>query len=691
MEKEVKRPSFIYRVVPKRSFWPVMGVVMLQMAAYYIPKLLNIGREHYIIETVPDRIIPFVPVFVVFYVLAFLQWVVYYLILAREEKSVMKRYLIAGAVGKLVCLALFLIVPTTITRPDPGTGFFNFCCRVIYGFDEPTNLFPSMHCFESWMCMRLALEEKKKGRVPELSRSLVRGYSGEMILCVNRRQVRSFEGYITRVKRDEIEVLFEKVFSRRRWRLDEMVETAADEMAEATKDVGMIFVKTHTIRTCVLSILVFLSTVFIKQHYFVDMISAVLLAELALFFGKLVTGKDADGECPTDYKGRIPAPVKEPKNRNPVKTVLLVIGKILLWLFIIVLIIALYVVVKADVSCSNLERIDSRGVFYSLDYTGNYDTPLVSETLNIFGGGCSAFITENEEGEVITGRSYDFPHKDANGDPTGLNVLVKCSPEGKYKSVGIADIGLLSVVGLPYYAGAFDGNVSRIPLMFAPYLCMDGMNEKGLTVSILALDLKDGETPMHQTEEGKRTLMVNAVLRQLLDNCATLEEAVDLVEDVNISSTFGYDYHLFVTDAAGNSAVFEWRYSDFTVTYTDAVTNFYVGYDDACDCYSGDRLKDSFVVPENADREYRYGYGHGYGRFKMLAETLFEHISDAGTARTEMTDEDAMELLSDVSQEYDPEAMTSLTQYSVVYNSADLTATVCVMRDYDVRYVFGID
>ena len=376
---------------------------------------------------------------------------------------------------------------------------------------------------------------------------------------------------------------------------------------------------------------------------------------------------------------------------SKVKKVLKIFGITIGIILALLLLGVAAVVIKAGTSYDNLERIDNEGAFYAIDYTGNYDGPLISKTLDLLGGGCSAFLTENENGDIITCRNYDFPHKDDEGNSSGLNLLVRCNPEGRYSSVGIADMALLSMVGMPYYAGALDsGKASKIPLMFAPYLCMDGINEKGLSASILALDTKDGEAAMNQNEEGKKSLMINALLRQILDNCASLDEAVKYVENVNVVSTFGHDFHLFVTDAAGNSAVFEWRYNDFTVTYTNAATNFYVGYDDGCDCYYGDVLKDRFVKAENVSWEYRYGYGHGYGRFKKLAETMEEHVTDRNTCIPSMTDEEVMDLLANVSQEYDPDLMTSQTQYSVIYNNTDPSATVCIMRDYENIYSFRI-
>ena len=380
-------------------------------------------------------------------------------------------------------------------------------------------------------------------------------------------------------------------------------------------------------------------------------------------------------------------PGKRKKHR-----ILRCIGIILLALVLLLLIFIAAFCIKAKTSYADLERVDEEGYFYSMTYTGNYDTPIVYGPLNIMrDSGCSAFITKNNSGEVITGRNYDFPHLDKNGDTTGLNVLVKCSPKGGYSSVGIADAALFSVIGLPYYSGSLDsGDVTTLPLMFIPYLCMDGINEKGVTVSILALDIKDGETPMYQTYEGRKTYMVNQLLREILDNCASVGEAVKLAESVNIANTFGYDYHLFVTDASGVSAVFEWRYNELKIIYTDCVTNFYVGYDDACDSYSGDTLREVFAVPEKFTRDYTYGYGHGYERFATVAKSLDEHMTDSASYTTVMTDTEAMGILKSVCQKYISGSPTSLTQYSVVYNNSSLSAEICVSGDYSKSYMFTV-
>ena len=198
-------------------------------------------------------------------------------------------------------------------------------------------------------------------------------------------------------------------------------------------------------------------------------------------------------------------------------------------------------------SLDTLKRIDAAGIFYEMtcdyDYHGN---PVFQTLLSKFGqydAGCSAFTTWNETGDCfLTARNYDYRHKGPDGAYTGLNVAIHCAPEGKYKSVGIADACWLSLAGGAYYAGVLDdGRTDTSLAVLLPYLCVDGINEKGVTISILKLDIKDGETAVDQREPGKITISHSVLARYILDNCATVEEAVALAREYNIRNTGGMD------------------------------------------------------------------------------------------------------------------------------------------------------
>ena len=85
-------------------------------------------------------------------------------------------------------------------------------------------------------------------------------------------------------------------------------------------------------------------------------------------------------------------------------------------------------------------------------------------------------------------------------------------------------------------------------------------------------------------------------------------------------------------------------------------------------------------------------------RYKEVVDvrtgTRMGYVCDAefdenGTYSTRLTDELARNLLSLVAQQHTPE-MTSMTQYSVIYNQSALTADVWLSRDYSKKYTFKV-
>ena len=58
----------------------------------------------------------------------------------------------------LACFILFLLVPTTNVRPElAGSTIAEKMLQFIYNMDggtSPSNLFPSIHCYASWLCYR---------------------------------------------------------------------------------------------------------------------------------------------------------------------------------------------------------------------------------------------------------------------------------------------------------------------------------------------------------------------------------------------------------------------------------------------------------------------------------------------------------------------------------------------------------
>ena len=146
------------------GFFPLALVLVLgvNLFVFFGTRLLNTGREHVSMWMKVDDIIPFLPAFVFIYFLAFIQWIAGWLLLAREGRSAAAEWYASDIIGKLLAGVCFLILPTCIIRPAvSGSSLADQLTRFLFRIDEENNLFPSIHCLESWACLRSAWQMKR--------------------------------------------------------------------------------------------------------------------------------------------------------------------------------------------------------------------------------------------------------------------------------------------------------------------------------------------------------------------------------------------------------------------------------------------------------------------------------------------------------------------------------------------------
>ena len=149
--------------IPPRYSWPLLaGALLTNMAVYNGARFINRSRTHYILSLPLDDRIPLCTPFVVIYLLAFVQWAAGYVLAARESREVCHDIAVGDIFAKLICFVIFLMVPTTLIRPEViGSSIFDRLTRLVYSLDAPDNLLPSIHCLESWMCLRGSLMIKE--------------------------------------------------------------------------------------------------------------------------------------------------------------------------------------------------------------------------------------------------------------------------------------------------------------------------------------------------------------------------------------------------------------------------------------------------------------------------------------------------------------------------------------------------
>ena len=250
---------------------------------------------------------------------------------------------------------------------------------------------------------------------------------------------------------------------------------------------------------------------------------------------------------------------------------------------------------------------------------------------------CSAFVTKTPDEKYLGGRSFGLGGTDT--------LCVYTHPSDGYASISTVSTDMLNVgADNAYPTTSLEG---RAALLAAPYIAVDGMNEKGLFTALL--DLSMGETHM---ETGNRDLTVTMAVRLLIDRAATVDEAIELLRNYDIHTGHGWTQHLFVGDASGDGAVIEWDKGQMKVVKSPICTNF--------------RLSSKLAQDDPTGM---------CERFDILHDTLEKH--------PENTPGDAMDMLEAVKQEYDNNIHT---EWSIVYHLTDFSMDISVDMDFDNVY-----
>ena len=118
------------RKFPYYGILPLILTLTANFIAYFGTRPFTSSWKHYNIETVLDQQIPVIPWTIVIYFGCYLVWIVNYLIAASREKEFVWRFFAADVLARLVCMAFYLLLPTTNVWHDIGTKEVETPCRV---------------------------------------------------------------------------------------------------------------------------------------------------------------------------------------------------------------------------------------------------------------------------------------------------------------------------------------------------------------------------------------------------------------------------------------------------------------------------------------------------------------------------------------------------------------------------------
>ncbi len=269
------------------------------------------------------------------------------------------------------------------------------------------------------------------------------------------------------------------------------------------------------------------------------------------------------------------------------------------------------------------------------DVLGDYviELPLITEidyeaglkkNKEMFGKfGCSGIAKVLDDGDTIVGRSFDLYY---SNNPA---YVIKTDVEGFYKTVGLA-------------YNTFDGHtfedvekngVTQDELLTLLFFTEDIMNEKGFYIEANMREKQPDDTGIAistgTNPDAEVSLTFPAVVRYLGERCATVDEAIELVNSLNVCGmsngkvNWGGGY--LMADASGHYGVLE--LIDNKLIWTDGQncqTNFYI----------------------NAEYKDKATLGAGTGRYELLQSEI----------DSVKTDDDMTALMKKVryTQKYDP-------------------------------------
>jgi len=172
---------------------------------------------------------------------------------------------------------------------------------------------------------------------------------------------------------------------------------------------------------------------------------------------------------------------------------------------------------------ASLEKVDDYPL-YTMRTMGAYPTAeaagAVVRSAEATPWACSLVAALGDSDRMLTGRNFDWSFSPA--------LLLFADPPDGYASVSMVDLAYLvdpsvalDLAELPLEA--------RRPLLLAPYLPFDGMNDAGLAIGMAAVPASP--LPYDPTKESIGTI---EAIREILDHAGSVDAACDILESHNV-------------------------------------------------------------------------------------------------------------------------------------------------------------
>jgi hypothetical protein len=261
---------------------------------------------------------------------------------------------------------------------------------------------------------------------------------------------------------------------------------------------------------------------------------------------------------------------------------------------------------------------------------------------------CTLFAALGDPETPVYGRNFDWPRHPV--------LVLIADPPDAYASISMVDLSFI----VPEEVA---DRLHLLPpeqlgmLLETPLWVFDGMNEHGLAIGMAGV--AGTETPYDESVETVSSL---EIMRRVLDAAATVDEAIDIFESVNIDMAGGPCTHYLAADAAGDSVLIEfWEGSTYVLRSEEPWA-----------CATNYRLC-------NIDEAARPGICWRY-------DVIYDELRRTGGSQDP---ESAMGLLRAAHQQT-PDEPEAGTQWSIVYDMKHGSVELAMGHHYDQIFEFRL-
>jgi hypothetical protein len=295
----------------------------------------------------------------------------------------------------------------------------------------------------------------------------------------------------------------------------------------------------------------------------------------------------------------------------------------------------------------SLEKVDEFPL-YTMHYYGSSEPglsgtigPEVRDNAQLSATWACSLFAALGGADKFYGRNFDWTDSPA--------LLLFIHPTNGYASVSMVDLAYLGFGDKVNQLTELSLDQRRA-LLAAPTLPFDGMNERGLVIGMAAVP--DGNV---QPDPGKETIDSLQVIRRMLDQASTVDEAVAVLQQYNIDWDGGPPLHYLIADRSGQSALAEFYRGTIHIISNDKPWH----------------LATNFLLSSVGDNPMGQ-----CPRYDKIDQRL-------STAAGSIDAEEALHLLQDVSQ--------ASTQWSIVYSLSMGEISVTIGREYSRTHTFQLD